>query len=143
MMHRVYFSSTLRHRKKWLKFCEDNPRIHGFSRWIYSEDCDTATDENTDPSEACKFWMMDEQDVRDADCVLVYAEPGDRLRGALVEAGMALAYGVKVIVCGDHPDFGTWRYHKGVINVKSLEAALGMIAYHKPAYEKAKTQGKF
>lgn len=55
--------------------------------------------------------------------VLVYAEEGEHLRGALVEAGMAIALGKTVLVIGDHPDFGTWQHHPKVIHAADLDQA--------------------
>jgi hypothetical protein len=55
--------------------------------------------------------------------VLVYAEDGEHLRGALIEAGMAIALGKRVIVVGDHPDFGTWQHHPNVAYATDLSHA--------------------
>lgn len=75
------------------------------------------------PKYAKIFWIHDEQDVRASDVVLVYAEKSDRLRGALVEAGMAIALGKDVIVVGEHPDFGTWQYHPQVHKARDMKQA--------------------
>ncbi|MFA9261732.1 MAG: hypothetical protein ACEQSB_00005, partial [Undibacterium sp.] len=69
----------------------------------------------------------DHEDVSTADCVIVYAEKGEHLRGALVEAGIALALKVPVMVIGDHPDYGTWQYHPGVIRYATIEDAFSSI----------------
>ena len=70
------------------------------------------------------FWMQDIQDVVRADCVLVYGQPGEKLRGALVEAGAGIATGKHVVVVGNNPDFGSWQYHPLVTRVPSLDEAL-------------------
>jgi nucleoside 2-deoxyribosyltransferase len=120
-MIRVYFSSQLKHAQKWRDICDDSMDIICTARWVKHALGGTPDD---DPREAEMFWAQDEQDVRDADVVIVYAEPNDRLRGALVEAGMALSLGVPVIVVGQHHDYGTWQHHPGVRNAPTLEDAL-------------------
>ena len=73
------------------------------------------------------FWLVDEEDVRQSDAVILYAETGDKLRGALVEVGMAIALGKLVIVIGDHPDYGTWQHHPVVTRADSLDHAFTML----------------
>lgn len=72
---------------------------------------------------ASRFWAEDLQDVKCADAVIVYANEGEHLRGALVEAGMAIALGITVIVVGTHPDYGTWQYHPRVRRARDIEDA--------------------
>jgi hypothetical protein len=40
-------------------------------------------------------------DIQSADILLLYCEPGELLKGALVEAGIALAFGKQVRCVGD------------------------------------------
>jgi hypothetical protein len=75
------------------------------------------------PELAREIWIEDEEDVRRADVVLVYWEPGDNLRGALVEAGMGIVLGKEVIVVGNCPAYGTWQYHPRVWRVGDLPGA--------------------
>lgn len=72
---------------------------------------------------AKEFWLHDEEDVRASDVVLVYAEPGDKLRGALVEAGIAIGHGVRVVVVGENECYGTWQHHPLVTAVADLAEA--------------------
>lgn len=60
--------------------------------------------------------------------MLVYAEEGEHLRGALVEAGMAIALGKIVLVIGSHPDFGTWQHHPNVMHAADLDHARARLA---------------
>lgn len=76
------------------------------------------------PENAANFWKIDEADVLVSDIVLVYAVDGDVLRGALVEAGMAIAYGVPVAVVGTSESYGTWQYHPMVKRFETLPAFL-------------------
>lgn len=75
------------------------------------------------PELARQVWIEDHQDVTKADVILVYWEPGDEFKGALVEAGMGIALGKYVIVVGDCPAYGTWQYHPQVHRVKDLTKA--------------------
>jgi nucleoside 2-deoxyribosyltransferase len=69
------------------------------------------------------FWQHDTEDVRECDVVLVYVEADDHLRGALIEAGMGIAFEKDIIVVGEHPDYGTWQFHPWVHRVKDLDSA--------------------
>ena len=73
------------------------------------------------------FWLVDEEDVRMSDAIIVYGAPGDKLRGALVEAGIAIACGILTILVGDSPDYGTWQHHPLVAKAESFEKAKEMI----------------
>ena len=130
-MIRVYFASKLKHAEKWREICAENSHLIAHARWLKHNVLGTPDDQ----LQAREFWLQDEQDVRDADCVIVYAEPEDHLRGALVEAGIAIATGVPVIVVGDHPDYGTWRHHPGVVGFATLDAAILFMRGLTPSYE--------
>lgn len=129
-MIRVYFASKLHHAQKWRDLCAATPHLQAHARWLKHHALGT-TDTSTN---ARTFWLQDEQDVRDADAVVVYAEPHDHLRGALVEAGMALAYKVPVVVVGDHPDYGTWQHHPGVLRMPDLPTVLSYLKAMEPSY---------
>jgi nucleoside 2-deoxyribosyltransferase len=124
-MIRVYFASKLHHAEKWRALCRSTPDIQCHARWLKH----VAMGTPDRPEDAPDFWQQDEQDVRDADAVIVYAEGDDQLRGALVEAGMAIAYGVPVIVIGEHPFYGTWQYHPSVVRARDLEWALDYVRH--------------
>jgi nucleoside 2-deoxyribosyltransferase len=131
-MIRLYTASNLRHAEKWRALCAESRHVQCHARWLKHSAMGTP-----DTAEhAAEFWPQDEQDVRDADAVLVYAEDGDQLRGALVEAGIAIAAGIPVIVVGDHPDYGTWQHHPGVMRVRSLEAAMRKLEAMRPRYRR-------
>jgi len=58
-------------------------------------------------------WMDNVNEVLSSDFVLLYAGQAPRLRGALIEAGVALGAGIPVCTVGlplDH----TWRHHRQV-----------------------------
>ena len=127
-MYRVYFASKLHHADRWRLLSATSRHVHAHARWLHHAMI------GTKETEGREFWLQDEQDVRDADFVIVYAEPGEHLRGALVEAGMALAYGVPVIVVGEHEDYGTWQHHPAVVRAATLDEALQTIKGFTPRY---------
>ena len=49
------------------------------------------------------------REASEADCLLVYCEPGDQLKGGLVEVGAALSAGKPVYAVG--PMDGSWVHH--------------------------------
>lgn len=129
-MLRIYTASKLKHAAKWRQLCEDNAVLYAHARWLKHSRMQTPDT----PENAKTFWLQDEQDVKDADVVLVYAESDDKLRGALVEAGIAIACGIPVIVVGEHEDYGTWQYHPGVRRMPSLASVIDFLKCVKPRY---------
>jgi nucleoside 2-deoxyribosyltransferase len=119
-MIRIYPASKLRHGPMWRALCDKTPAVQFHARWLKHNKIGTPDSS----SEARQFWMQDVQDIKDADCVFIYAEPEDRLRGALVEAGIALALGIPVYVIGEHPDYGTWQHHPNVRKAASIKDAI-------------------
>lgn len=120
-MVRIYIASKMHHAEKWREAYDEFGDIHICSRWPFLEPFINPTAEN-----ARKFWHADVQDIADCHVLIVYAEPEEKLRGALVEAGIAIGMGRPVIVVGDHPDFGTWSYHPQVRRVKTLADAINL-----------------
>lgn len=116
---RVYTASKLDHAERWKKLRAEWPEVHFTARWPFfvGQIAD-------DGYNATQFWQDDHADVQRADVILVFAEkPEEKLRGALVEAGMGIAAGKKVIVIGEHPDYSTWQFHPLVTRLSSLERA--------------------
>lgn len=116
---RVYTASKLKEAARWSALVEAWPEVEFTARWVWGHVGVTPDL----PAFAKVFWSHDDEDVRTSDVLLLYAEPGDHLRGGLVEAGMAIAYGLEVVVVGDHPDYGTWQHHAQVHRVASLTQA--------------------
>ena len=117
-MIKVYFASKLSHAPLHERLRNEWSDVHFVSRWwLYVDKIEDAA------HEAEKFWEDDLADIDRADVVLVYARPEDRLRGALVEVGYAIARGKMVLLVGDHPDYGTWQHHSSVERVVNLEDA--------------------
>lgn len=122
-MIRIYTASKLHHWKMWRKLCDSTAHIFAHARWL--KHVAIGTPDNADS--ALQFWIEDQEDVRTADAVVIYGEGDDKLRGSLVEVGMAIAYGVPVIVVGAHPDYGTWQYHFGVKRVATMDDAMAYL----------------
>lgn len=121
----VYVASKLKHATKWkrLRKAWEKDNIWIVSRWI-----EQAAQEDTAGSFDFKvFWSVDQEDVSRSDVVLVYGESGEDLRGALVEAGMGIAYGKMLIVVGNCNSFGTWTHHPNVYYAETIEKAKELI----------------
>lgn len=112
----------------WQRLRADNPHIEFTSRWIDMVDQEA----DAKQKDFMRFWLGDHEDVKRSDFVAVYAEPGDRLRGALVEAGIGLALGKTVIVIGAHEDYGTWQHHPLAWRVATVEEMLFQVGGWKP-----------
>ena len=129
-MLRVYTASKLKHGAMWRALCAENSHFIAHARWLKHNSIGTPDD----PADAVAFWLQDEQDVKDADVLVLYAEEGEKLRGALVEVGIALAWGVPVIVVGSHSDYGTWQFHPGVRRVDNMREMILELLRVEPAY---------
>lgn len=111
---KVYTASKLHHAPQWRALAmQYSSTVLITSRWISMPPFDKA--EETDHELARAGWIIDEDDIRESDYVLCFSAEGEVLRGALVEAGMGIALGKKIICCGASPSFGTWQYHPKVI----------------------------
>lgn len=121
---KIYVASKLRHADYWKQLAAGSLRNFTInSRWLWLRvgRCDD------DLIYAKLFWQENIEDVSAADVVLVYAEPDDILRGALVEAGAAIALGIPVIAVGDNPSYGTWVGHPLVYQVETMAQAVNII----------------
>jgi hypothetical protein len=118
-MIKVYTASKLDQAQRWKDLALEWTEVKFTARWVSQHVGST-------PDHECfakVFWEHDAEDVFASDVVLVFAESHEHLRGALVEAGMAIAFGREVIVVGSHPDYGTWQYHPAVYRVPNLDYA--------------------
>lgn len=143
----IYTASRMHHAGMWRELREQEMRkLIITARWI---DQAKSFDEAQAPVEVKRQgWLDDEEDIRRSDYVLVYAktfdektkavleagwsgtkcEDGETLRGALVEAGMGIALGKRVVLCGESESFGTWQHHPGVrAKLASVSEALQWI----------------
>lgn len=124
-MIRVYTASKISSAPMWRELSKKWPHVLFHARWLKHNEIGTPNLREY----AGRFWMEDDQDVKCSDAVVVYANEGEHLRGALVEAGMAIAYTIPVIVVGKHPDYGTWQYHPCVAQAADLDEAGKMLKH--------------
>lgn len=126
-MIKVYIASKLKYAKLFrnyrIQWKADKIDLH--ARWF--DQAHIEQNSHASPEDFHIFWLVDEEDVKTSQALIIYGEKDDKLRGALVEAGIAIASGLLVIVIGDCPDFGTWQYHPLVIRAGSFEHAKTMI----------------
>lgn len=124
MKPRVYIASKLKHVRSWKMHRNTFTDIDFTSRWLDMVD---GTEQEAGTSERERFaraWVIDIDDVRKSDFLIIYAAKDEHLRGALVEAGAALAWGVKVIVISEHEDYGTWQNHPLCYHETNVPTAL-------------------
>lgn len=124
---KVYTASKLSKGPMWMNL--KWPEIEIVARWPFghSDERGNAAWPEDCPAHGVVFWTHDYDDVLRADVVLIYADKEDVLRGALVEAGMALALNKYVVVVGDCPSYGTWKYHPHVLRVKTMQDARSVL----------------
>lgn len=125
MPFKIYTASKLDKSEMWKELQHEWKEFEFTARWFQFH----VGNVPDAPAFAKFFWQEDEEDVKRADVVLVYAEEGDILRGALVEVGIALGVGIPVICVmnGENPSWGTWSYHPLIYRVASLVEAKIML----------------
>ena len=121
MKPQFYVASKVKHAPLWRSM-----RAKGYaitSTWI-DEAGEGQTSDYTELAERCL------QDIKAADFLLLYCKPGQLLKGALIEAGMALALGKEVRCVGNchtisrvfksHP---LWTRHRNILSAVNAEPA--------------------
>jgi hypothetical protein len=88
---RVYTASKVKHAPLWVRLRDEG--LHVIATWI-DEAGEGQTPDRSELAERCL------REVGMADLLLLYCEPDDLLKGALVEAGAALALGKPVLCVG-------------------------------------------
>jgi len=124
MKPQVYTASTLRHARMWKSLRESWAECEFVASWLDSYDQWNGPDIATICRDA---WTKIEFDVLKSHYIIVYADRFDKLRGGLVEAGMGIILGKRVITIGEHESYGTWQYHPSVIRVPLLQNAREII----------------
>lgn len=119
---KVYLASCTRHATKWkhLRW----PGIKIISTW---HDSFSHTDEQ-DHLLMRELWKRNLEQVKSCDVLICFQEDDDRLRGALVELGAALAWGKLVIYVGNQWSGGT---HSSLCKISpNMQHALVIAAEH-------------
>lgn len=114
---RIYTASKLRHASLWRSLKEEWKDFDFVARWP-TDHVGNIPDSATF---ARWFWLEEIEDVARCDVLVIYAQNDDHLRGALVEAGAAIALHKTVIVVGQHADYGTWQWHPSVRRVNDFD----------------------
>jgi hypothetical protein len=120
----IYIASKTRHAERWRALRDGGCPI--ISTWI-----DEAGPGETD--DMGDLWRRCVSEASLADVTVVYSEPDDVLKGALVEVGAALASGRKVVVVGTGPSISSFTNHPLVECVEELDDAFAMVAPASPA----------
>lgn len=117
----IYTASKIHNAALFRTLRMNYPEFEFTARWI-----DLDQHEGTATTlDFRRFWIIDVADVCRSDFVLVYANTSDEpLRGALVEAGVAIGRGIHVLAVGDARCFGSWHNHPFVERFWGLPEAL-------------------
>ena len=104
----VYISSRYYHAPVWQQWRDAGVPLR--SSWI-----DSLGDES--PAGLRQQWEQNVEDIRQATGIVLYCQPGEVLKGALVEVGIALSFSKTIACVGlcDATDAGpqnaTYAYH--------------------------------
>lgn len=124
---RIYGASTLHQAVIW-QGLRDVIEWSKVVRWTARWPAFLALDiKDQAAANAQLFWQHDQTDIEQSELVMLYAEESDELRGALVEAGMALGMGKRVLCVGKNRGFSTWQYHPRVFRTETLAQALNWL----------------
>ena len=115
-----YVASKTKHAPMWRSLRDSGVRIN--ATWID----EAGTSETHDFSDLA---MRCIQEASSADGVILYAEPNDTLKGALLECGAALAGGRPVVLVGrDAPISRVFDNHPLWFSAASIDEAVGLVA---------------
>lgn len=120
---KLYIASKLKHAQRWrdLREVRNKENFEFVCSWI------DGGEEEGRPTSYAEMWERYAKEIRDCDVMIVYVEPGEVLKGALVEMGIALGARKAVILCGvaDADPFKTLQYHPCVLGrVRHIGSAL-------------------
>jgi nucleoside 2-deoxyribosyltransferase len=126
-MLRVYPSSKVKHAPMWRKLQSKVPHLFLNARWLKWAEKENGL--------TTKQFRECQEDIETSDVLILYAEEGDVLKGALVEVGMALSKGIRVIfVSSDMLSYGTWVYNNSVTWVSNMKDAMNLLEHWDEVY---------
>lgn len=105
-MNKIYIASKAIHRPHWREYRGEGLPI--ISRWIDVDDKYSTDPEGLDYE---ALWDICVEDVSQADALVIYAEPDEVLKGAILELGLAIGQNKLIAMCGDLETFkqnGSW-----------------------------------
>lgn len=115
----IYVASKVKHAAMWKAVRQYLlPKNHAItSTWI-DEAGEGETASYTELATRCI------SEIAASDVLILYCEPGELLKGALIEVGAALALGKKVAVVGDceslsrvFKSHGLWSEHESILDI--------------------------
>ena len=109
----IYTASRTQHAGRWIALRAEGVPV--MASWI-----DEAGPGQTTSYE--KLWERCVAEAFSAGALILYSEPGEVMKGALVELGAALAGNVPVFIVGEPP--GSVRHHRLVTLCETLEEAV-------------------
>jgi hypothetical protein len=109
----IYTASRTQHATRWKTLRAEGVPI--ISTWID----EAGTGETTSYED---LWRRCINEASAAAALILYIEPGETMKGALVELGAALAHDVPVFIVGDPP--GSVQHHRLVTLCETLEDAV-------------------
>jgi hypothetical protein len=107
-------ASKAKHGARWRQLREAGWPI--ISTWI--DECEVG--KTTDWAD---LWVRNIRESSRADVLIAYHEPGETMKGALVEIGASLSSGHVVLWVGLDREYTAW-HHPKVVECSSLEHAL-------------------
>jgi hypothetical protein len=125
-MIRVYPSSKVKHAPMWREIQQTVPHVFFNARWVKRAERESDLKEG----DFLDLWHECQADIESSDVVLVYAEEGDVLKGALVEVGIALANRIRVLLVTPEKNrlaYGTWIHMDEVEWLTSMEEAISLL----------------
>ena len=123
---KVYTASKLSHAEMWKALHDDSAWNHvtWTARWPFMAHLESGSEYPPSYFDFQHFWNIDITDVTRSDFVLLWGEETSEtpLRGALVEAGAAIASG-KTVLAINLSLRHTWSHHRLVARLDTLEEA--------------------
>lgn len=104
----IYIASITKHAEKWLELAKSHGDLFILG-CAWPRHVVRLKHHEPDLKQMGGFWKDNFKDLCDCNFLIVYAAPGDILRGALVEAGYAFRCNIPVFVVGEHESYGTWQ----------------------------------
>lgn len=122
---KVYTASKIHHHLLWQKMKQDIDWdfIEWTASWVDHPDIpNEQSGEDILPTVFRDAWMANIADVRRSDFILLYSGGEEALRGALIEAGAGMAYGLNIVAVGV-AESHSWTFHPQVVRMKTLREA--------------------